>query len=377
MDKCRIVIWFLGIIFFIFNILTLFFTIWTHVSLKVLFYISFFALCSIYIIILLNEISISGKYLENFNNKFKKHFNLFNLIVYFIIIYFYIIYFINLLRFDKFIRNCPFYLDKLDYSLNFDRRCELYNINYNSRYSYQYICSYDSSKEFIDINKKKLKQEVIPDKVICIKINELIDNAIINKFKEVYNKKDKYYCSRTNKPQENDYSFFKAEDCRRSKYQLSSCIPLAYIYPMLYILIIHWENKRKRFRNNDDHLTAVNNNRFRRTIFRADVDRFNIMPIFNLRRNRDIINNANSSNNSTQRSENLGRDIYFRPEKTINIIIENKKKYIIDQNIKNISSDKTNRIVNQINSGNINDLNLNSEEAIIRDSNFNDNNINN
>ena len=78
MDKCRIVIWFLGIIFFIFLILTLFFTIWTHVSLKVLFYISFFALCSIYIIILLNEISIAGKYLENFNNKFKKHFNLFN-----------------------------------------------------------------------------------------------------------------------------------------------------------------------------------------------------------------------------------------------------------------------------------------------------------
>ena len=135
-------------------------------------------------------------------------------------------------------RNCPYYLDKLDYDLNYDRRCELYDINYNSRYSYQYICSYDSSKDFAEINKEKLKQEIKPDKVICFKYNELYDNIIINKFKDVYNKKDKYYCSRTNMPQENDYSFVKAKDCQRTKYFLFLIITFAYIYPMIYSIIL-------------------------------------------------------------------------------------------------------------------------------------------
>ncbi len=88
MDKCRFVIWILGIIFFIFNILIQIFTIWTHVSLQVLSYINFFALCSIYIFILLIEISIYGKYLKNLKNKFEKHIILFTLIFLFLVIFF-------------------------------------------------------------------------------------------------------------------------------------------------------------------------------------------------------------------------------------------------------------------------------------------------
>jgi len=117
MDKCRFVIWILGIIFFIFNILIQIFTIWTHVSLQVLSYINFFALCSIYIFILLIEISIYGKYLKNLKNKFEKHIILFTLIFLFLVIFFYIIFLINIFRFQKFIKNCPFCLDKLDYDL--------------------------------------------------------------------------------------------------------------------------------------------------------------------------------------------------------------------------------------------------------------------
>jgi len=191
MDKCRFLIWILGIIFFTPNIIIQIFTIWTHLSLKVLSYFSFFTLCSIYIFILLIKISIYGKYLKDLKNKFEKH----------IVIFFYIIFLINIFRFQKFIIICPFCLDKLDYDLNFSRRCELYDTNYNSRFSYQYICSYDSSKDFANINKKKLKQKVNPDNVICIKFNELIDNTIINNFKEVYNKKDLFLCCRTNMPQ--------------------------------------------------------------------------------------------------------------------------------------------------------------------------------
>ena len=148
MDKCRVVIWILGIIFFIFNIITPFFIIWTNLSLQILFYISFFPLCSIYIFILLIEISIYGKYLKNLKYKLEKRICLFTLIFFILSFLFGIILFTNLVRFEKFLKNCPFYLDKLDYDLNFDRRCEIYDINYNSRYSYQYICSYDSSIDF-------------------------------------------------------------------------------------------------------------------------------------------------------------------------------------------------------------------------------------
>jgi len=356
MNKCRIIIWILGIICFIFNILTPIFVIWTHVSLQVLFYINFFFLCLIYITILLNEISIYGKYLENFNNKLEKRIILFNFTVFFLFIYFYAILFINLLDFQKFIRNCPYYLDKLDYDLNYDRRCELYDINYNSRYSYQYICSYDSSKDFAEINKEKLKQEIKPDKVICVKYNELIDNIIINKFKEVYNKKDKYYCSRTNIPQESDYSFAKAKDCRMSKNSFLLFGFIAYFYPLWYFLgILMLTRKRSRERFRDIHVNL-----------RLDRN-FNHDNFINLgRRNIANINNAISSNASTERSENPGRNINFRPEKTINIIIENKNQFIINQNIKKLSNDKINKMDNHINSENINELNLNSDEVIFR-----------
>jgi len=55
---------------------------------------------------------------------------------------------INLGKFIKYWKYCPYLITDFDYSLHFERRCELYNINNNSRYLYQYICSYDSSKDF-------------------------------------------------------------------------------------------------------------------------------------------------------------------------------------------------------------------------------------
>ena len=390
MNKCSIVIWILGIIFFISNILTPFFFIWTHVSLHVLFYFILFILCSIYIFILLVEISIYGKYLKNFKKKLENRICLFTLIFYCISFVFGIVVLINTGRFEKFIKNCPFYLNKLDYSLNFGRRCELYNINYNSRYSYQYICSYDSSKDFVDSNKKKLKQGVIPDKVICTKYNnELLNNNIVNNFINVYNKKDKYYCSRTNMPQENDYSFAKAKDCKMSKYKLMLSLSfidfIQYIYPLLYLIIFSKYRRnafrrriRDRIRNSNDHVLPERRDSIRRAIFRINIDLMNLGRFLNFIRNVAIINNASSpSNNSTQRSENPGEDIGFRPEKTINIIIENKEEFIIEQNIKNLSNDKTNKMDNHINYGNINELDFNSEEQIIRNPNFNNNNINN
>jgi hypothetical protein len=298
-----------------------------------------------------------------------------------------IILFINLGRFEKFIKNCPFYLDKLDYGLYFDRRCELYDTNYNSRYSYQFICSYDSSKDFINI-KSKLIQEIKPDSVICTKFNELIDNNIIKNFKDVYIKKDIYYCSRTNMPQENDFSFAKAKDCRKTKYNLMLSLTFfdffQYIYPMFYIIIFSINRRnayrrefRDRMRNRNDLAPPARNDSIGRAILRIHNDLINLGRFLNLIRNIVIINNLSPSNNSTERSENPGEDIDFRQEKTINIIIENKEEFIIDQNIKNISSDKINKMDNQINPGKINSFDLKSEETVIKNSDFNDNSINN
>jgi len=237
-------------------------------------------------------------------------------------------------------------------------------------------------------NKNKLIQEVKPDTVICTKCNDLIDNAIINNFKDVYNKKDKYYCSRTNMPQESDYSFAKAKDCKMVKYKLMLSITFfdffQYIYPMLFIIMYSKYRRnerireyRDRMRNRNDLVPPARNYRLRGAIYRIQNDLMNLGRFLNLIRNLVIINNISPSNNSTQISENPGEDIDFRPEKTINIIIENKEEFNIDQNIKNISSDKENKMVNQINSGNINSLDFKSEDTIIRNSDFNDKNINN
>ena len=378
MNKCIIKFRiFLGIISliisFIFIILNAIFTIWTHISLQILFYIGIFALCSVCIFFIFIETSLCDKYLKNLKYKLEKDISLSLLINIYLIFYFFIIFSINFFRFDEFIINCPFYLDKLEYSLNFERRCELYNINYNSRYSYQYICSYYSSLEFDEINIKKHKQEIKPNKVICIIINELIDNDVINNFKDVYNKKDNYYCSRTNMPQENDYSFAKAKDCTKEKYDLMFLLYLLYLlYLFLLSLCLFFLClMRKKLRNANDQ-TLVINNILARAFNRIHNDLSNLGRYLNLRRER--VNSNNTSKNSTERGENPGEHIDFRPEKTINIIIENKKQFIIDQNIKNISNDKKNKPANHINSENINDLVVNSEERIIKFSNINNDN---
>ena len=53
---------------------------------------------------------------------------------------------------SNYLQECPFLFKSeliphkiLDYE---KRRCELYNIYNNSRYKYQYICSYDVAKDF-------------------------------------------------------------------------------------------------------------------------------------------------------------------------------------------------------------------------------------
>ena len=69
---------------------------------------------------------------------------------------------VNLGKFLKYWKYCPYLITDLDYNLHFERRCELYNINNNCRYLYQYICLYDSSQDFKKIILRiKLKLMVL------------------------------------------------------------------------------------------------------------------------------------------------------------------------------------------------------------------------
>ena len=82
----------------------------------------------------------------------------------------------------------------------------LYNINNNSIYSDNYICSYDS--------KKDAKHEYYPrrciDANVCVPFNKTIkDNNIITQFINEYKYENKFYCSLISI--NNNYMDFKHE----------------------------------------------------------------------------------------------------------------------------------------------------------------------
>jgi hypothetical protein len=73
----------------------------------------------------------------------------------------------------------------------------------------------------------------------------------------------------------------------------------------------------------------------------------NILIFINKRININIFGNNNNENNSTEDSENSNKKINenFVRKKTENIIIENKKEYTINQNIKKLGQNK--KIINR------------------------------
>ena len=115
-------------------------------------------------------------------------------------------------------KNCPFSIaDEL--SEHYKKRCELYNINNNSRYLNQYICSYDPTEDFrykiVKSGKhshkkdKRIEKEIKDDFLVCVSFNkEIEDNKIVASFCKEYIKEKKYYCSRTNQPKKN----YKVDD---------------------------------------------------------------------------------------------------------------------------------------------------------------------
>jgi hypothetical protein len=241
-------------------------------------------------------------------------------IIIFLFIYFILIVCENFIldvndgNYRKYLKICPYIISDLDLSLHLGRRCDLYNINNNSRYSYQYICSYNSAKEFrykenqIDYKKeaKKLEKEIKSDYVICLKVESLIkNNSIVDSFSKEYANSDKYYCSRTNKPK--DFIYAKHKDCNNKIKK-----GFIYIFNLICFLEIFYFQIYMRYIS----LKIGNLNNF---------ENRNIFHLFH---------QFNNPNDETKDSENSVEVNNFRKENTINIIIENKEIFPIKSDIK-------------------------------------------
>ena len=196
---CFVLILFL--IIFLFDIYNIIVITWTSFALKILFY-SYFSFSCLNLLYLTKVII----YLvcSNQNRKFYLYplFLKISIIFWILII---IISFINLKKYGEFWKDCPYLIFDLNYTKNLERRCILYNINKNSRYTFQYLCSFNSSKDFYHSNKNLIKKKE-NNQIICLKSKNPIENNYnITLFYGIF--KEKYYCSRTNLPK--DFTFIK------------------------------------------------------------------------------------------------------------------------------------------------------------------------
>ena len=384
-SKFRLFVLITEFIYLFSEIFTLIYTIWITKAIKISFIIFFCFNIIYYIFAFLALVKI---YVSEF-----AHLSL--LLFYINFFTYFIILTVNIDQFFKYWKYCPYLIKDLDYNLDFERRCELYNINKNSRYSYQYICSYDSSKDF---KKYDLEYEIQNDNIICISVYKIKKtNEIIFKFNNEYKDNINYYCSRTNSPY--NYPFVNHTNCKKVKYSLMIALYIIFIFEFIFyfflmcIIIIklsikscainHGGRRERREQNiiirdinrlrnspqnsiernvENDNIQNRNNELNRIREMRNGFDR--IMDLL-----RPIINNNNQPNNETKESEKSYGVNNFIQQKTRNIIIENKKEYSIETNIKNIISNKENKVSNSINLEEINIQISNTEKNEIINNN--------
>ena len=375
------------------KIISLIFSVWTNKSILICIYICFAIYC-IYIIL-----GILPYLLFKFSCKKIKSLLSFNECSWFIFYIFCMIEFItlsvNIAKYRKYLVQCPFTLNKLNYDKHLKRRCELYNINNYSRYSYQYICSYESSKEF----KYNLKEDRKNDVLVCIPFKTLIyGNDIVSLFNNEYQNTKKYYCGRTKMPSDN-YTFIDPENCNdKPKYAGTVILYIFSIFQYLALSFILMginhkmiEYIKKEMENERAILNSIINHNNQNNLNirpNQDIDlRLNIA-------NRRLIalgalidffveflsrNPNNISRCSTNIEQNDNNNDNFDIQKTRNIIVENKNEYSINIDIKNFSLNKDEKLTapKSIDLEQIQiDYIPNSEEKKINNSKENENNNN-
>ena len=327
---------FLSLIYIFIDIIALLFYKWFYELLQILFYI---VLISTFIINIFLNICVHIKYeikIENLNNyKYYKFFYILFSVLLIIMISFTPIKPVLMAQNvgSNYLKECPFtFQSELNRNKIFDyekRRCELYNIYNNSRYRYQYICSYDASKDF-----QSNKTEDGLNKIICIKKRNSAknNNNIINRFVEIYSNNsinNFFYCSRTNKPNKSKNT--KEKYCNSNYYILVflsflNMLNIGVIYTQILVLEIIVKNH--------NNLVEERNN------------------------------NINNFDSSTECGDDNPNNISFKKEKDRNIIVENHKEYSIEVNIKDFLENE--KISNQ--NTNVEDSTI---ENILNDSEHN------
>ena len=358
--KTVILIIIINISFLAIKIISLIFSVWMNKSILICIYICF-AIYSIFIIL-----GILPYLLFKFSCKKIKFLLSINQCSCFIFYIFCLIEFItlseNIDKYKKYLVHCPFTLNKLNYDKHLKKRCELYNINNYSRYSYQYICSYDPSKEFIYNLKKDIKNDVL----VCIPFKTLIyGNDIVSLFNNGYQNTKKYYCGRTKMPADN-YTFIDPENCNDKPKYVGNVI--LFIFSMFQYLVLSFfliglnskivqyikkelENERVALNiilnnNNQNNLNnrptedinlRLNNENRRLIALGALIDFF--MEL--LARNPNTISRCSTD---IEQNDNNNNNDNFDIQKTRNIIVENKNEYSIDIDIKNFSLNKDEKL---------------------------------
>ena len=347
----RIIIISLGIIFYSHLILVLYYTIWISKSIVIAYNICLYSLTFCYFFIILLEVPcIGNKIIYSINETCLSTF----LSIYFILIISEItILGLNLYDFSNYWANCPFTINEPYSNYHYKRRCELYGINSNSRYRYQYICSYNSFKDFgylYIVLYKKYKPYYFVEKnyqILCVQFKSvLLNNKIVDLFNKEYLKENKYYCGRIELPTKNIF----VEDRNCNNNLKKNFFYLLYIICILQIL---YALSHYHFKLNE--LEKANN--------------------LNLRRSQNDIQNSNNNNEQSRSSTNISDNnnninINFKRLNTRNIIYINKKEITINQDINNISIDKSNQDINNISldksNQNINNINILNNEYIYK-----------
>ena len=266
---------------------------------------------------------------------------------------------------------CPFTLSNVDLKSHFEKRCEFYNKNDNSRYSYQYICSYNAYNDLEDFHPNKNDYETSNELVIlrCLEYKNKIDgNYIISEFVKEYNNTNKYYCSLVYRPKVNNY--IDSKECIKDRKTINTLATILLFIQIIFIMIVEPIINSKRNGPSpievNIQLRRENNNRFD-----GIIRLFNLERMINLIRGLIYINaleNMNDSNVSTEKSERPNEnENNFEGEITKNIIVDNNGSFEIDINIKNLykenQGDKNSISLDQINVG------IGSEEISIQNEN--------
>ena len=347
----------IGAFSFIFNIVRITLSLWTNSGIKVCFYICFFIISIYYIFLSFLPLFFRGSNLQ-FLNKTKSFHKNYTILFFLFSFIEFIVLSVNISYYDQYLKVCPFSLSNLTYGSKLERRCEFYNNNTNSRFQFQYICSYDPSKDF----KFNFTYEIYPDQAICIeakKINE--NNKILKIFNEEYKDIQKYFCSRTNLPNMTKYDFINPKYCNNKSKYAGTIIFYIFSIIQFFIYFCIFVNIEEAFKIYIQVITNLNRNNIRnntinlinriiegeresnqRLIFFGRI--LNILADL-IRRENNSISRVSTKISEHQEENKNNNEI----NKTKNIIIENKEEFSIETNIRNLSQEKETKIVNPIN----------------------------